>query len=773
MPKGLLIVESPTKEKTIGKMLGRDFVIKSSYGHIRDLPARELGVDVEHGFEPKYAELPKAKKILPELKKLAAAADVVYLATDYDREGEAIAWHLSKVLKLSKEKARRITFHEITTQAIKEAVAHPRELDMALVDAQVARRVLDRLVGYRLSPLLWKKVRRGLSAGRVQSVAVRLICAREEEIEAFKPEEYWTLDAILNKDGKEFSASLFGEGEKKFDKFAFRGKEALDKVLQKLEGAAYVVKSVEPKERRRSPAPPFTTASLQQDASRRLHFSASRTMVVAQQLYEGIEVEPGEGAVGLITYMRTDSVNVAKEAQDEAVAFIQKEYGQDHLPPKPRVYKAKNKRAQEAHEAVRPTKPSRSPESVKKFLEPDQFRLYELIWQRFMGSQMADAVYDTLTVDIDAAGYVFRANGHALKFPGYLAVYGEVAEEDKKEATEEDPKETKVLPPLAAGDKPGLKELHPGQHFTEPPPRFNEASLVKTLEEHGIGRPSTYAPIIHTIAERGYVRIEDRRFYPTDLGRTVDKQLLEHFPGIVSVDFTAGMEDKLDSIAEADADWKKVMADFYGPFEANLEKADKSMGKVEVRAQATDEKCPKCNSPMVLRENRFGRYLACTAYPNCKGAIPVDRNGQKIIPQETEEPCPKCGKKMVLKIRGRVRFLACPAYPECKTTFSVDKDGNKIMRPPPEATEYKCFKCGKMMWKRIGKRGPFLACSGFPRCRNIKPFPTPDKPYVAEGRAAQAQASAEESAAPKTAAPAAKAPARKKTKGKKKGESAG
>lgn len=767
MSKGLLIVESPTKERTIGKMLGKDFVIRSSYGHIRDLPPRELGVDVEDGFAPKYVELPKAKKILPELRALADKADIVYLATDYDREGEAIAWHLSKALKLDKKRARRITFHEITPQAIQEALKNPRDIDDSLVNAQVARRVLDRLVGYRLSPLLWKKVRRGLSAGRVQSVAVRLICAREEEIEKFKAEEYWTLTALLEKEGKPFTAALFSEGEKKFDKFAFRGKDSLDAVLKKLDGASYVVSSVEPKERRRSPAPPFTTASLQQDASRRLHFSASRTMVVAQQLYEGIEVDAGKGAVGLITYMRTDSVNVAQEAQDEAVAFIGKEYGKDHLPPKPRIYKTKNKRAQEAHEAVRPTQPSRTPASIRSSLEPDQYKLYELIWRRFMGSQMADAVFDTMTVDVQAAGYLFRANGHTLKFPGYLAAYGEVADEDaKKDDPTEDARESKALPPLAAGDRTDLKELNPEQHFTEPPPRFNEASLVKTLEEHGIGRPSTYAPIIHTIVDRGYVRSEERRFYPTDLGRTVDTQLVEHFPGIVSVDFTAKMEDQLDSIAESGAEWTKVIADFYGPFQENLAKADKSMGRVEIRSQETDEKCPTCGAKMSLRENRFGRYLACSGYPACKTTIPVDRNGQKIIPQETEEICPKCGKKMLMKVRGRVRFLACPAYPECKTTFSVDKEGNKIIRPAPEPTEHKCFKCQRMMWKRIGKRGPFLACSGFPRCRNIKPWPGSDRPV--EAVAAPAGEAAPVKPA-KAAKPAKKAKGAAKKKGKGKG----
>jgi DNA topoisomerase I len=727
MTKVLLIVESPTKEKNIGKMLGRGYTVKSSYGHIRDLPQKELGVDVDKGFEPKYVALPKAKKFLPELTKLAKGADTVYLATDYDREGESIAWHLSELLKLGKSKAKRITFHEITRSAIEDAMKHPRDIDQSLVNAQVARRVLDRLVGYRLSPLLWKKVRRGLSAGRVQSVAVRLICAREEEVGKFKAEEYWTLIALLEKGGQTFSAALYGDGDKKYDKFAFRTRAPLDAVLKGLDGAAYAVKSVEPKERRRSPAPPFTTATLQQDSSRRLHYSASRTMVLAQQLYEGVELGP-EGAVGLITYMRTDSVQVAKEAQAEAVEFIGKTYGKDHLPPKPRIYKTKSKRAQEAHEAVRPTKPSRTPESIRDFLTNEQFRLYELIWQRFMASQMADAVYDTLTVDISASKYLFRANGRTLRFAGFLAVYGEVAEEDKPQAPDQgaeaaDSGETAVLPPLAAGDALGLKELKPEQHFTEPPPRFNEASLVKTLEEHGIGRPSTYAPIIQTILDRGYVRLEERRFYPTDLGKVVDKQLAEHFPEIVDVSFTAKIEDRLDGVAGAEANWKEVVGDFYKPFMKGLEKAETGMKKVEIKPVETDEKCPRCSSPMVLRENRFGRYLACSAYPNCKSTIPVDREGKKVVPEPTNEVCPKCGKPMVLKVRGRTRFIACSGYPDCRTTFSVDREGNKIVRPAPEPTEFKCEKCSKPMLKRFGKRGPFLACSGFPKCRNIKKVP--------------------------------------------------
>jgi DNA topoisomerase-1 len=725
MAKSLLIVESPTKERTIGKMLGKNFVIRASYGHIRDLPAKTLGVDVKKNFEPSYVALPRAKKIVAELKSLAEKADRVFLATDYDREGEAIAWHLTETLKLSKTKAKRITFHEITREALEEAVKNPRDIDESLVNAQVARRVLDRLVGYRLSPLLWDKIRRGLSAGRVQSVAVRLICAREEEIEKFKPEEYWTLTALLEKKAQPFSAGLYARGTTKFTKFSFRHKGSVDDVLAALKGASYRVAAVDPKERRRSPAAPFTTASLQQDASRRLRFGAARTMVVAQQLYEGIEVDKGAGAEGLITYMRTDSVNVAKIAQTEAAAVIRKSYGADHLPPKPRAYRTKAKSAQEAHEAIRPTKPSRTPESVRAFLEPDQFKLYELIWQRFMASQMADAVYDTVTADIEAKGFLFRASGHTLKFPGYLAVYGEVADDD---ASKDDAEPSTALPPLTVGETVDLKELKPEQHFTEPPPRYNEASLVKTLEEHGIGRPSTYAPTLQRIAEQAYVRLEDRRFYPTLLGRAVDKQLVEHFPDIVGVGFTAKIEERLDDVAESKTPWTDVIKDFYGPFEAELKKAETRMAKVEIKPIATNEKCPKCASPMEIRENKAGRYMACSRYPECKTTFPVDRQGNKVVPQPTNEICPNCGKPMLMRTgrgfgRRPTRYLACSGYPDCKTTFSVDKDGNKIIRPKPEPTEFKCQKCERMMWKRVGKRGPFLACSGFPKCRNIKPFP--------------------------------------------------
>ena len=640
-------------------------------------------------------------------------------------EGEAIAWHLTQALKLPKTKAKRITFHEITREALQEAVRHPRAIDESLVNAQVARRVLDRLVGYRLSPLLWDKIRRGLSAGRVQSVAVRLICRREEEIEAFKAEEYWTLTALLEKSAQPFTAGLVAQGKTKFTKLSFPQKDPLDVVLAALKGADYRVAAVEPKERRRSPGAPFTTASLQQDASRRLRFGAARTMVVAQQLYEGIDVGAGEGPEGLITYMRTDSVNVAKVAQTEAATFIRTAYGADHLPAKPRVYRTKAKSAQEASGGVGTPQVVENPGAVRSFMGHDRVRVYEVVWRGFRASQMADAVYDTVTADIEAKGYVFRGAGHTLKFPGFLAVYGEVADEDApKDAAEP----STALPPLAVGDRVDLKELRPEQHFTEPPPRFNEASLVKMLEEHGIGRPSTYAPILQRITEQGYVRLEERRFYPTALGRAVDQQLVTHFPEIVGVDFTAKIEERLDEVAESRADWVSVVRDFYGPFERDLKKAETGMAKVEIKPIATDEKCPKCGGPMEIRENKAGRYLACARYPECKTTFPVDRQGRKVVPEPTGEVCPNCGKPLLMRVgrgfgRRPSRYLACSGYPDCKTTFSVDKDGNKIVRPKPEATEFKCQKCGRMMWKRVGKRGPFLACSGFPKCRNIKPVP--------------------------------------------------
>ncbi len=703
----LVIVESPTKERTIGKILSKNFLVKSSYGHVRDLPQRKLGIDLDKNFEPSYVLLPRAKKLLPELIKAAKTAKHIYLATDYDREGEAIAWHLAQLLKVSPDKLKRITFHEITPEAIKASLTEPRDLDTKLVDAQVARRILDRLVGYKLSPLLWKKVKRGLSAGRVQSVAVRMICKREEEISKFIAQEYWTLAALLQKGSEApFWANIFANGDHKYDRLELNKKETVDKILSELEGAKYAVQSVEQKERRRQPSAPFTTATLQQEASHRLGFRAQRTMSVAQQLYEGISLEGGN-TVGLITYMRTDSTFIAKAAQTEAADFIEKKFGKTYLPPKTRVYKTKAKGAQEAHEAIRPTSVLREPEAIKSFLTPEQLKLYKLIWERFLGSQMADAIYDTLTVDVGTKPlpYIFRANGRVLKFDGFLKLTGAM-EDDEKEGT---------LPPLKVGDKLNKKELKPEQHFTEPPPRYNEASLVKMMEELGIGRPSTYAPTVHTILTRGYVRLDERRFVPTELGKTVDIQLVENFPEIVDVNFTADMEEQLDGVADGKSEWHTVIRNFWGPFSKKLATAETEMKVMKPKAQETEHKCDTCGAMMVIRESRFGRFLACSTYPICKYKVSIDKEGNLVKPEETEEKCSTCGKNLVVRLGRRGKFLACSGYPNCKFTKSLTGD-----KKAPEPLTEKCENCGKPMVRKWGRFGEFIACSGYPQCKTIK-----------------------------------------------------
>lgn len=714
----LVIVESPTKEKTIGKFLSKNFLVRSSYGHVRDLPQRKLGVEIEKDFQPSYVVLPRAKKLLPELNKAAKAAKTIFLATDYDREGEAIAWHLAQMLKVAPEKLKRITFHEITPEAIKAALAEPRELDTHLVDAQVARRVLDRLVGYKLSPLLWRKVKRGLSAGRVQSVAVRLICQREDEIEKFVPQEYWTLAVLLEKEGHPpFWANLYAKGNHRYDRLELTAKPVVDEILSDLKDARFVVSKVEAKERRRQPAAPFTTATLQQEASHRLGFRAQRTMIIAQQLYEGISLGSDE-TVGLITYMRTDSTFIAKAAQDEAAQFIEKTYGKAMLPPKPRVFKTKAKGAQEAHEAIRPTSVFRQPELIKSHLSPEQYKLYKLIWDRFVASQMADAVYDTLTVDIGTSPqpYVFRANGRTLKFVGYLTIYGHESTETtvSKETDDEDGK-NEMLPPLKASDRLEDKGKKPEQHFTEPPPRFNEASLVKMLEDLGIGRPSTYAPIIQTIIARGYVRFEERRFVPTELGKTVDKQLVENFSEIVDVNFTAELESLLDHVADGKAKWQTVIKNFWGPFSRKLAIAEKEMKVSKPKAKETDIKCESCGAMMVVRESRFGKFLACSTYPACTYKVSLDKEGNMVKPEETGEKCEQCGKPIVVRLGRRGKFLACSGYPQCRFTKSLPQE-----KKEPEPTGEMCENCGKPMVKKRGRFGEFLACSGYPQCKTIK-----------------------------------------------------
>ncbi|MFC1501192.1 type I DNA topoisomerase [Elusimicrobiota bacterium] len=674
MAKYLVIVESPAKEKTINKFLGKDFLIKSSYGHIRDLPKSKIGIDFKNNFEPVYTIVARSKKIVTELKKYSEKAEYVYLATDYDREGEAIAWHLKYALGLSDEKIKRITFTEITKEALQDAVKHSRKIDRNLVDSQQARRILDRIVGYELSPLLWRKIKYGLSAGRVQSVAVRLICDREEEIDKFKPQEYWNVKAELSKKddvSNIFISNLISKDGKKLDKFSLKNDESANKVLNDLKNAEYKVASIESKERRRSPYPPYITSTMQQDASRRISFYASKTMKVAQKLYEGKAVGD-EGNTGLITYMRTDSLNVAKSAKNETMRYIENELGKQYLPLKPRVYKTKAKGAQEAHEAIRPTSVYRTPKKIEKYLTPDEFKLYDLIWKRFVASQMVEAVYDTMSIDIEAKNYIFRSTGSTIKFTGFMEVYDARTEEDKDS----------LLPVLEENEILNLIKILPEQHFTEPPPRYNEASLIKALEEQGIGRPSTYASIMYTITDRLYARLEQRRFFPTNRGKVVNNVLKEYFGEIVDVKFTADVEEKLDLVAEGKTNWPEMVKEFYEPFKKELKYAEKNLKRQKVEAQKTDEKCPKCGKIMVLRDSRGGQ------------------------------------------------FLACSGFPECKTTFSIDKDGNKIIRPEPEMTDFKCEKCESPMLKRFGKRGPFLACSAFPKCRNIKKIDENGQPAV-------------------------------------------
>jgi DNA topoisomerase-1 len=661
MIKALVIVESPTKAKTIGKMLGKDYVIKSSKGHIRDLPADRLGVNIRDNFKPTYEIIKNKKQIVKELAKAMKEAKEVYIATDQDREGEAIGWHLVTVTNTDKEKVKRIVFHEITKETITNSLRFPRQIDHHLVNAQQARRILDRLVGYKLSPLLSNKVRKGLSAGRVQSVALKLIVERENQIEQFVPQEYWTILVKLSKTDEEriFTANLIARGKKRFKKLEIANESQAKEICEDLSGKEFRVLEVTRKLKTRNPLPPFNTSSLQQEASKRFGFSASKTMVIAQQLYEGIDLGKKE-SVGLITYMRTDSLSVSSSAQEEAVEFIRKNFAEDYLPPKPRIYKSKSKVSQEAHESIRPTSVLRTPEAISKYLDASQFKLYNLIWQRFVSSQMASAIYDTVAVDIGADDYIFHATGQKLKFSGFLKVYQEEKEEAEKD-----------LPSLKQGDILILKEIVPEQHFTEPPPRYTEASLIKTLEEHGIGRPSTYAPIISTLLERGYVTLKKKQFHPKEIGIIVNNLLVKFFPKIMDLDFTARMEENLDEIALGKREWVEVLNNFYQPFEKTLDIAYKNMAKI--KSQVTDETCPKCGSPMVIRIGRFGKFLACSSFPRCRYTVPLDEEGKKIVTQVTEEKCPKCGSPMVIKWGRRGKFLACSAYPNCKSTKPIQK----------------------------------------------------------------------------------------------------
>jgi DNA topoisomerase-1 len=736
--KSLVIVESPAKAKTIQKYLGKGFTVEASLGHVKDLPKSTLGVDTSNDFETDYVVIPGKEKVLAKLKKLAGPMDAIYLAPDPDREGEAIAAHLAgelarnghakKEKKKKKEdpavppRIQRVTFNEITKRAVQAAFEHPRAIDQNLVDAQQARRVLDRLVGYQVSPLLWDKVRRGLSAGRVQTVALRLIVEREREIKAFEKKEYWTIDAHLaaNKPPA-FDARFLGKGEEKIE--VTNGEDA-EKIRAALEQADWIVRSVDKKERRRNAAPPFTTSKLQQDSSRKLRFSVKRTMMIAQRLYEGVELGE-EGLVGLITYMRTDSTRVAPEAIQEVREYVGKEYGAAYLPETPNTYKEK-KEAQAAHEAIRPTSAMRHPDQVKQYLKEDEFKVYKLIWQRFVASQIMPAVFDQTTVDIDAKSksetFWFRVTGSVLKFDGFLRVY----EESKEGKDEEDEELKHKLPALEAGQKLTLKELKPEQHFTEPPPRYNEASLVKELEERGIGRPSTYSAILSTIQERQYVQKLGGKFTPTEIGLVVTDLLVENFRDIFDVAYTAGLEEKLDEIEEGKEKWTDTLAEFYKKFTKDLKYAEKHMENIKRMEKPTDEKCERCGAPLVIKWGRHGSFYACSTYDKeDENTCTFTKENPINLPdldsadvQETtqEEYCENCGRVMVLK-RGRFgQFMACTGYPDCKTTRRLDQ-GKKV---PDIPLDEPCPKCGRNMMIRHGRYGEFTACSGYPECKYVK-----------------------------------------------------
>jgi DNA topoisomerase-1 len=736
LAKGLVIVESPAKAKTIQKYLGSGYDVEASLGHIKDLPKKSLGVDLDNDFSTEYVVIPGKEKVVAKLKKLAKTANAIYLAPDPDREGEAIAAHLAEELggdrvdgKKAKKSAiipiRRVTFNEITKRAVQEAFLHPRDIDVNLVDAQQTRRVLDRLVGYQISPLLWDKVRRGLSAGRVQTVALRLIVEREREIKAFVKEEYWTIDAHLQgQKPPAFDARFLGIGEEKTP--ISNGEEA-EKIKAALENADWAVRSVDTRERRRSPAAPFTTSKFQQDASRKLRFSVKRAMMIAQRLYEGIDLGGEEGTVGLITYMRTDSPQVSNDAISEVREYIGKDFGKEFLPESPNTYKSK-KAAQEAHEAIRPTSVARHPDQMKQYLQEDEYKVYKLIWQRFVASQMNPAIFDQTTVDIDAKPktgdtvYRFRVTGSVLKFEGFLKVY----EESKDSKDEEDEALKHKLPLLVEGQKLTLKGLNPEQHFTEPPPRFNEASLVKELEERGIGRPSTYSAIISTIQERQYVQKVGGKFIPTEIGLVVTDLLVANFKDIFDPQYTARLEEELDEIEEGKETWTDALKGFYKKFEKELHYAEKHMENVKRMEKPTDEKCERCGSPLVIKWGKHGSFYACSAYdktdPNSctftkENPIDLpDLDSADVQETTQEEYCENCGRPMVLK-RGRFgQFMACTGYPDCKTTRRLDQ-GKKV---PDIPLDEKCPQCGRNLLLRHGRFGEFVSCSGYPECKWVK-----------------------------------------------------
>ncbi|OQZ02875.1 MAG: DNA topoisomerase I [Candidatus Brocadia sp. UTAMX2] len=723
--KNMVIVESPAKAKTIGKYLGSSFFVCSSMGHVRDLPEKKLSVDIENNFTPEYKIIPSRKKLISELLAGAKKADAIYLASDLDREGEAIAWHLTQALGIPDEKAKRVTFNEITKDAILEAFNHPSSINMAKVNAQQARRILDRIVGYQISPLLWKKISKGLSAGRVQSVAVRLIVEREREIRDFKPQEYWKITAELKTiagekpgDAKTFKAILQKLNNETIE---IKNEPQATDIVSELQKAGYSVANVKKQTKRNNAPPPFTTSLLQQQASTRLQFTAKKTMLIAQQLYEGIDLGR-EGAVGLITYMRTDSFHISEQAITSCRKLIAESYGNNYLPEKPNLHASDKKGTQGAHEAIRPTTVEYTPESIRDSLTKDQYKLYELIWNRFIASQMKPALYAVTDVEIvtqsatdsgdDAKAppkeYLLKARGRELLFDGHTRVSGHEMEKDEQ-----------ILPTLEKDQKLELLAVVPTQHFTQPPPRFSEASLVKTLEKMGIGRPSTYAAIISTIQDRGYVKQEKRAFYATELGILVTEKLIEHFAKIMDVKFTSHMEDELDKIEDEKVGWLKVLKEFYEPFKIDLEKAVGEMKSVKGTPEESNQKCTLCGQPMVIRWGRHGKFLGCSGFPTCKSTLPLDEKGEPSPPETTDQKCEKCGSAMVVKTSRHGKFLACSAYPTCKNTKSLGGETTKV-----EPTDEKCEKCGSPMVIRSSKRGRFMGCSAYPKCRNLKSLPT-------------------------------------------------
>lgn len=717
----LVIVESPTKVKTIGKHLGSKYKVKASMGHLRDLPKSSLAIDIEGGFVPKYVAIRGKSALIKELKQLAEESDAIYLATDPDREGEAISWHLKELLNLPDDKTRRVTFNEITKKAICEGIKNPRDIDENLVNAQQARRLLDRIVGYKLSPLLWKKVRYGLSAGRVQSVATRLVIDRENEIRDFVPREFWTLDVTLGRispNKGSFAAKFYGTEKGKYEP---ENEEAVNKIIEKTQNAEFAVKSIKRGKKQRSPVPPFITSTLQQEASRRYGMSPSRTMAIAQQLYEGVDVE-GMGSTGLITYMRTDSLRLADEAVYAVREYIENTFGAEYLPKSRRVFKTK-KGAQDAHEAIRPTYVDLTPEKIKKSLTPDQYKLYRVIWSRFVACQMENAVYDTVSVDVSADEYIFRATSSKIAFKGYTAVYADAAAESEDDGA-------KAIPDVSEGERLELIDKNGEQHFTLPPARYTDGSLIKAMEEKGVGRPSTYAPTISTILDREYVVKEGKSLKPTPLGEVVNGLMVDRFNDIIDVEFTAHMEEQLDEVEAGKKDWKKTLADFYGPFEKELEDAEKALEgqRLKVPDEVTDIVCDKCGRNMVVKSGRFGKFLACPGYPECKNTM--------AIVEKTPGVCPKCGGQILKKkSKNGYWYYGCEKFPECDfMTWDV-----------PQAE--KCEACGHTMYKRAGRGSKKLFCAN-PECERYEPQEYKKK----SDKPADKKASAKKSGTKKTAA---------------------